>query len=329
MAIILAVVAVLYYKQTVIDPPKAFAFKNLHNIDLSKSINRISVDSMEEDFADISYKLKRYEEENLVGSDTIDLRIEDLVVKYIPMFINRCNVAFSKTVWNSPEWSHKFMINRVSKLKNLKKANGDYIIERTSPFIGQLNDVVHTISSYDEAWRLAKATSFRSLSDTKNKIAQARQIKDSTPLCNCTSLIQALDELPRKLQSSHLASLKVSFARLYCSGISGYGNFLASLEYLYNNRILEYTNYYGTDSDILELKRKVVNRQYRVLSIFVQHATQIGNFYDYESYKNYNTKIYNYLNTYIGSQTDINVLSNKLRNSSLSANEFYNLKKRY
>lgn len=113
VAIILAIGSILYYKNTVIDPPKQFVFENPHNKALCKEINLLTSDSLEIQYAEVLYMINRDEFEKLVGRDTLDLRIEDALIKYIPLFISRCNSSFAASVWNTPEWSHNFIKNRI------------------------------------------------------------------------------------------------------------------------------------------------------------------------------------------------------------------------
>ena len=81
-AILLAIGAILYYKNTVMDPPKQFVFENSHNKALCKEIKLLTSDSLEIQYADVLYMINRDEVEKLVGRDTLDLRIEDALIKY-------------------------------------------------------------------------------------------------------------------------------------------------------------------------------------------------------------------------------------------------------
>lgn len=65
VAIILAIGSILYYKNTVIDPPKQFVFENPHNKALCKEINLLTSDSLEIQYAEVLYMINRDEFENL------------------------------------------------------------------------------------------------------------------------------------------------------------------------------------------------------------------------------------------------------------------------
>ena len=84
-AIILAIVAILYYKNTVIDPPKQFVFGNSHNKALCKEIKLLTSDSLEIQYADVLYMINRDEVEKLVKkygkkwcADEMTIRHEEL-----------------------------------------------------------------------------------------------------------------------------------------------------------------------------------------------------------------------------------------------------------
>ena len=155
-AIILAIGSILYYKNTVIDPPKQFVFGNPHNKALCKEIKLLTSDSLEIQYAEVLYMINRDEFEKLVGRDTLDLRIEDALIKYIPLFISRCNSSFAASVWNTPEWSHNFMKNRIYQLKHFEKSTGNLVVEPNSNYIKQLDDVLKVIDNYDNAWHLKR-----------------------------------------------------------------------------------------------------------------------------------------------------------------------------
>ena len=195
-AIILAIGSILYYKNTVIDPPKQFVFENPHNKALCKEIKLLTSDSLEIQYAEILYMINRDEFEKLVGRDTLDLRIEDALIKYIPLFISRCNSSFAASVWNTPEWSHNFMKNRIYQLKHFENSKGNLVVEPNSNYIKQLDDVLKVIDNYDNAWQLAYSTDYKNLEITKNRVRHAGVYLNDDKLKNCVALVQKLKDLP-------------------------------------------------------------------------------------------------------------------------------------
>ena len=328
LAILLSVGAILFYKHTVLDPPKSFDFKNAHNESVLNSIQKISNDSLESSFSDVLYKLARFKAEGLIGSDTLDLRLEDALVKYIPLFIEKSNASFSKSVWDTPDWSHSFMVNRSNELKNYKKATGEYVIERHSDYINQLDGIENIINRYNAAWQLARNTKYVSIEDTKSRVRSANNYKDDNMLKHCSALVMALDNLPNAIQNSHLSYLK-NVSSLYCHGIGGYERYLSALKDVYNNKISDYVSYYGNNGSINEIRNKLISEQYNVLNGFVNYALNINNFYDYQSYSNTNTTVYQYIDTYLGGDADKQNLKASLRNGSLSEFDFNEQKYEY
>ncbi len=323
VAIVLAISSILYYKNTVIDPPKQFVFENPHNNALCKEIKLLKSDSLETQYTDVLYMINRDKVEKLVGRDTLDLRMEDVLIKYIPLFISRCNSSFAASVWNTTEWSHNFMKNRIYQLKHFEKSTGSLVVEPNSNYIKQLEDVLKVIDNYDNAWQLAYCTSYKDLETTKNRVSQAGVYLNDDKLNNCVALVQKLKELPSAIQASHLAYLKRN-SNLYCDGIKGYNTYLFALKNILNNKIPEYVSYYGSSDEINEIKRDLVDEQYRLLDSFVSHVLNKYNFNDYNAYSELNTKVYNYISTYLGNSAKKEELKKRLIDGSLGQDEFYN-----
>ena len=323
VAIILAIGSILYYKNTVIDPPKQFVFENPHNKALCKEIKLLTSDSLETQYADILYLINRDGIEKLVGKDTLDLRIEDALIKYIPLFISKCNSSFAASVWNTPEWSHNFMKNRIYQLKHFEKSTGNLVVEPNSNYIKQLDDVLKVIDNYDNAWQLAYSTNYKNLETTKNRVRQAGVYLNDDRLKNCVALVQTLNEVPSAIQASHLAYLKRS-SKLYCGGIKGYNTYLSALKNILNNTIPEYVSYYGNSNEINEIKRDLIDEQYTLLNSFVTYVLNKYNFNDYNAYSEFNTKVYNYISTYLGNSAKREELKKRLIDGSLGQDEFYN-----
>lgn len=322
-AIILAIGAILYYKNTVIDPPKQFVFGNTHNKALCKEIKLLTSDSLEIQYADVLYMINRDEVEKLVGRDTLDLRIEDALIKYIPLFISRCNSSFAASVWNTPEWSHHFMKNRIYQLKHFENSKGNLVVEPNSNYIKQLDDVLKVIDNYDNAWQLAYSTDYKNLEITKNRVRQAGVYLNDDRLKNCVALVQKLKELPSAIQASHLAYLKRN-SKLYCGGIKGYNIYLSALKNILNNKIPEYVSYYGNSDETNAIRRDLLDEQYTLLNSFVSYVLDKYNFNDYKSYSDFNTTVYNYISTYLGNSGKKEVLKKRLIDGSLGQDEFYN-----
>lgn len=322
-AIILAIGAILYYKNTVIDPPKQFVFGNTHNKALCKEIKLLTSDSLEIQYADVLYMINRDEVEKLVGRDSLDLRIEDALIKYIPLFISRCNSSFAASVWNTPEWSHHFMKNRIYQLKHFENSKGNLVVEPNSNYIKQLDDVLKVIDNYDNAWQLAYSTDYKNLEITKNRVRQAGVYLNDDRLKNCVALVQKLKELPSAIQASHLAYLKRN-SKLYCGGIKGYNTYLSALKNILNNKIPEYVSYYGNSDETNAIRRDLLDEQYTLLNSFVSYVLDKYNFNDYKSYSDFNTTVYNYISTYLGNSGKKEVLKKRLIDGSLGQDEFYN-----
>lgn len=325
IAIVLAIGSILYYKNTIIDPPKRFVFENPHNKVLCKKIELLKNDSLETQYADLLYMINRDAVENLVGKDSLDLRIEDAMIKYIPLFISRCNSSFAVSVWDTLEWSHCFMKNRVEQLKHFEKSTGNLVVEQNSNYIKQLDAILRVIDNYDKAWLLATKTEYESIGDTKERERQAKEYINDDKLRNCTALVQKLKELPSAIQASHLDFIK-SKSNLNCQGILKYDTYLSALRKILNKEIPEYEGYYGANDQTKKIRKHLLNEQYELLNGFVLHVLDISNFNDYRAYSDLNTKVYNLINTYLGNSSEKEELQKRLSAGSLSEDEFYNRK---
>lgn len=299
VAILLSIYGVLHWKHTVVDPPKQLEFDNSHLVDLSKSISKVSIDSLEIGYQECQYKLRRYQKEELINQQEATTKLEDLVGIYTPYFITKSKTAFSNSVWDKKSWSHSFMIKRIEELKNLTRYDGNKIIDATSTYITDMNDINAIIKKYNDAWELSNWTRFRSISTTKERVSQANTYKNDTYLKNCTKLVEALNELPSKIRKNHLNYLTNLASDLYCSNLDDYHRFNEELKDIYNVKIEAYDNYYSS-SHTSDIKKSLRDKQYSYLKNYSDYALDVFHFDTWEAYKVMNEKVYDFLSNYVG-----------------------------
>ena len=215
------------------------------------------------------------------------------------------------------------MKNRIYQLKHFEKSTGNLVVDPNSNYIKQLDDVLKVIDNYDNAWQLAYCTDYKDLETTKKREKQARDYLNDNKLKNCVALVQKLKELPSAIQASHLTFLKNN-SELYCKGIKGYKEYLSALKNILEIIIPEYASYYGNSDEINEIKINLIDEQYSLLNSFVTYVLNKNNFNDYNAYSEFNTKVYNYIDTYLGNSAKKEELKKRLIDGSLGQDEFYN-----
>lgn len=324
-AVAAAVAGILHYKQTILDPPQSFHFTNIHDVELQQSIEAISAESLMPSFLDVYHKWARLYDEDLIGSDTRDVRQKEMLSAFTPLFINRCNKAFSASVWDQPDWSHSFMNYMVGWVLGQTDLNGMHVIPKSSEYAEKLTNIQQTIQEYNNAWAMATATTYKSISTTKAKEAQAEKYKEEVPLKNCTSLVEALNMFPSKLRASHLSHIENMVNGLHCSDINFYTDFSINLKFAWNS-ISQYEEYYHTVDDTNELKQCVVEKTYNTLIAFVDYSNNYSNFSQYIHYESYRNRLAQYINDAMLHSNDKRELQRKLLNYS---NMEFDLIKKY
>ncbi len=316
-AVAAAVAGILHYKQTILDPPQSFHLANVHDVELQQSIEAISAESLIPSFLDVCHKWERLYDEHLIDSNTRDVRQKEMLSAFTPLFINRCNKAFSASVWDQPDWSHSYMNQWTAWILGQTDLSKAHVIPNSSEYGKKLTDIQQTIREYNNAWAMATATTYQSISVTKAKVAQAEKYKEEEPLKNCTSLVEALNTLPSKLRASHLSHIEYMVNGLHTPDINTYYNFSVDLQYAWNS-ISQYEGYYDTSSDTKEkeLRQRVINIAYYTLDTFVDHANNLSHFDQYVSYEWYRNRLSQLIDDYMFDSDDKRKLQRKLLNYS-------------
>lgn len=299
-AVWLSLYGVLHWKHTIVDPPQKLVFANCHDRNLVNSISMIDDDSLETEYFECQYKLRRYRNEQLIGSSKADSRMEEFLNVYIPKFVHKSNNAFDNSRWDIAPWNHSFMRNRISELKQLKKQDGTDLIEASSEYMNQMNSILSVIEKYNAAWQLARRTGFRSVATTKERVAQANEYKNDIKLKKCEALFAALDELPVKIKINHLWYLTNLSEGLFCDSLRDYREYFAKFQDFFN-KCNEYEVYYwnyDSEKDTEDLKNACIQRQYGYLKEYVDNALDVDNYKDYSQYQTANRLIKAILDKY-------------------------------
>ena len=259
IAVCISIAAILVFQNTIIGPPKAIKFENIHRVYLAQVINEVGEDSTEFKYSEALFLIRRYGMEQLVENNDIDEKKELLMDVYVPLFIDKCNKAFDSSVWDTPQWSHKFMLSRTAEIKNIKSSNGNYIIERNSKYIKELNKIENIISMYNSAWKFVNnASRCSSVAEIKSLKASADKFRKDDSLKKCTKLMHALNSV-ESTAKANLASNIASFCNSIANQYRTYGSYPKWLS-AYDgacSRINEYTKAFGASSILSHSKTKL------------------------------------------------------------------------
>lgn len=329
-SVALCVYGVLHWKHTVVDPPRELEFENAHDQALQSSIEEMEQSSdFESVYNECLYKLRRYEQESLISDDMRIRRTEDLLNAYLPKFMLRCGKAFERSEWDEPDWSHRFMRQRIASIKEMKKSDGSPIIEPSSKFVSQMDGVLKILDKYDAAWAVARQTSFYSIARTKDLVSQANIYKNDSHLKNCSALMSALDELPAQIKASHLHYLDYSARNLSCAGLEYYDNFSQKLSNLYNVKIREYETYYNSTSETAAVRSILLDKQYSYLKTYSEYVMNVFHFDSWDEYVAQNEKVYSYFDKCVGNDGRIDNLKSTQRQALKDQSDFDAARYRY
>ncbi len=258
IAVCISIAAILVFQNTIIGPPKAIKFENIHRVYLAQVINEVGEDSTEFKYSEALFLIRRYGMEQLVENNDIDEKKELLMDVYVPLFIDKCNKAFDSSVWDTPQWSNEFMLSRVEEIKNLKSSSGSFIIERNSEYIKRIKEIEEIIYRYNSAWNfINNASKCSSVAEIKSLKASADKFR-TPPLDNCTKLMQTLNSV-ESTAKANLASNIASFCNNIANKWRTYGSYPKWLS-AYDgacSRINEYTKAFGNSSILSQSKAKL------------------------------------------------------------------------
>jgi hypothetical protein len=206
-AMVLAVVAVMAYCKTIVSPPGKLKFMNQYVAEVKRDIAKVAAapadDDLDEAFYRMAHELGYLHYNELVTNKEYDELLADGVNKYVPKFATYCNNKFAESSWN--EHVLEFINRRATELQGLTTTSNTNVVkgENATSLIN-----IHTIIvNYYEAKRASYASGYRGLQSAKERIATAKRYAKMSPINNCTSLVNRLNNVARKLERAHYAYL--------------------------------------------------------------------------------------------------------------------------
>jgi len=174
--------------------------------------------------------------ENIDNSEAANCK-KMLAYGYAPKLTEHAKGCFANNVWNE---------NHIDTLKqqaqNLIDAN---ILPSDSHDLPKLNNIITTVNDYHSAVAATQVGTCATVAAAQNAISRANSFKRA-PLTNCTSLVNALNEVPEKAKSSLVQSIVAACHR-----------HSASTDALID-RINEYERTFGRNTQLSQEKSKLI-----------------------------------------------------------------------
>ena len=200
LAVILAVVGVLIFMKTRVQPPKRIAIVNQYTDNIhqeSGKLDNATDKELKNGFNLILNRTEMMKKENLISAEEYTASISEYLNAYVPAFRTWCENKFNQSVW--PQADLSFMRQRIKEIKRYQ-TNGNEVI--TADNMAKLNEVDNVLNKYYAAWKLEKI-SIHNSRESRANLNKAREYKQDPHLSKCTALMNSLNRLPSKYQQSH------------------------------------------------------------------------------------------------------------------------------
>ena len=261
-AIIVAVGSVLYFVKTVVDPPVAIEQRNLHAESIDNAVRKFNSTKKSKNFNDSLYaainnKITVFHSEEYISDAQKDIATNNLVQAYLPLFKSDCYSKFNAREWN--ENDHSKMTSRINELRNLRVNYGKSRAVSGS-YESDLQNIEAIIKNYKDAKAAAKKSTYTSVKNAKDDIANANRYMSMPYISNCTDLVKKLGNVKVNISNSHYQYLTNQVYALsgYQSHTKESFNKLVSEVLSKLDSYVNMQSIYGTAyKDISSLKKKV------------------------------------------------------------------------
>lgn len=249
------IVGVLIFAKSRVSPPQAVELGNpyvAHLDTLTKDINNKAqsggdpMTAVTQSFWDEYVLLQLMIKEERVKADESDNQLDKALGEYVRVLPDaaRASLRSGNTCSGIDQ-----VAQCLKAIKPLQHSDGTAAI--SDEHKSTLAPLTVLVNDYREAWALSKRTSFNgNLSDAREKIEQANSYKDKEFIKDCSSLMTALDNLPRYLSNGHYYYLARQAEDLYYYRQYGsWSNFKSAYE-AFKSAMSEYenaTDVYGSE----------------------------------------------------------------------------------
>lgn len=160
---------------------------------------------------------------------------------YAPMVINRANQLFSGSVWTDSEVSS--IGAEAKRLADMNAGNAELVT--------QLTNAQRIADDYKAAWGVVSSAKKCSTVDGIGSLISSAESYKKSPLTNCTSLVNALNNVGATAKSAVSSSILSSSKSIYnkCCNYGTYDKLSSAVEGC-RSKANSYTNKYGSNDNI-------------------------------------------------------------------------------
>ena len=209
IAVAVAIGSVLSFIKYVVNPPEDISAtataEHVFNPDIKEFVASYNPDSLSLKEAEVSYdalvdRSTIFNEDELITDKEIyKIAIAELSEKFSRYFVSWSIDKFNKSVWN--EGDHNLMLRLISKMRKVSFDDGSKKA-LSSDTLSSLTGIESVINDYRKAWNVASKTNFSSYQGVKAVRDEARSYATKQFLSNCTNLVNALNAIGEKQESS-------------------------------------------------------------------------------------------------------------------------------
>lgn len=270
---LIAVGGVLMFLKTRVAPPVASEDTDQFVSDLKVKVDSFSsikdFEASKHPYAALSDRMRRFNTENYLNDKDYDKYAQKVDTLYGRRLSSYSFAILRQAQW--PEDKLNASLANMNTLNNKKLLSGEPSLN--SSLQGEFNSFKNIVAKYHQALAFSKSTGFTGVSSAAAKIKQAEAYKSDPYLCNNSSLVAALNDMPRRLADAHYSyvSGKVNSLRNYSSYSEDY--YFNTLLSTVQSAINEYknTNIYGSNKKSVSSLESTANN----------YAEQAANYYIY------------------------------------------------
>lgn len=216
LALAIAIGGVLFFIQTVVSPPENIKVEDVHTSDIQKVSNSYNPDTLglvdaEKRFDAIVDRATIYKDDSFIDQKEYDKVISASAEKFSAKFVSWAMSRFDQATWNHSD--HAVMVKMIYKLRNVTVAQDSRKALETNT-LASLTKIESIIGEYNEAWKVAKQTSFSNYDDAYSKRTNAERLAKKEYLRNCVSLVNSLNSVGSKLENSCYYQLRRHVGKL-------------------------------------------------------------------------------------------------------------------
>lgn len=224
--LLLAIVAVagslLYFAKSRLDPPRAVGTEGEQAARVRRLISEVrqglDSDTLSQRWFKAHHLIGFLNDNGLLRTGESDTLQMELMERYVPAFVRKCDLKFGWSVWDDDELAQ--MRKRIRLLRGIEDSRQRSIVDRQPALNGQLDHVEGVLNRYREARALIADRSFKSLADSRTRIREARTYQADAYLGKNNDLMHELDSVPSRLQKAHYRYLERAVAALANPGTS-------------------------------------------------------------------------------------------------------------